>query len=177
MFNILNILEGGAMQLQELGYTMRKARRARGLTQAQLARAVSLSRTTINQLENGLFPDIGVRKAQAALAALGLELCIRPAQRTRRPDYVRMACNSASVSYREKLSEGELVRALLTGRIPPRRRPHLRMLLEEAPFDVLKGALDEIGKYARPGRVAGNLLTIAETLGSSRKVQRWLANA
>lgn len=156
---------------------MRKARRARGLTQAQLAHAVSLSRSTINQLENGLFPDIGVRKAQAALAALGLELCIRPVQKTRRPDYVRMACNSASVSYREKLSEGELVRALLTGRIPPRRRPHLRMLLEESPFDVLKGTLDEIGKYARPGRVAGNLLAIAETLGSSRKVQRWLANA
>jgi hypothetical protein len=131
----------------------------------------------MNQLENGLFPDIGVRKAQAALAALGLELCIRPAQKNRRPDYVRMACASASVSYKEKLTEGELVRALLTGRIPPGRRPHLRMMLEEAPSDVLKGALHEIGKYTRPGRVAGNVLAIAETLGSSRKVQRWLRSA
>ena len=165
------------MRLQELGYTIRKARRARGLTQAQLARAVSLSRTTMNQLENGLFPDIGVRKAQMTLEALGLELCIRPAQKSRQPDYVRMACTSASASYREKLSEGELVRALLTGRIPPGRRPHLRMLLEEAPSDVLKGTLHEIGKYTRPGRVAGNLLAIAESLGSSRKVQRWLKSA
>ena len=164
------------MRLQELGYTIRKARRARGLTQAQLARAVRLSRTTMNQLENGLFPDIGVRKAQATLEALGLDLHIRPIQKARGPDFVHMACTSASVGYREKLSEGELVRALLTGRIPLRRRPHLRMLLEEAPVEVLKGTLHEIGMYTQPGRVAGNLLAIAETLGSSRRVQRWLKN-
>lgn len=128
----------------------------------------------MNQLENGLFPDIGVRKAQAILQALGLDLHIRPAQRTRRPDYVRMACASASVSYRETLSEGELVRALLTGRIPPRRRPHFRMLLEEAPVAVRKGVVDEVGKYVQPGRVARNLLAIAETLDSSRRVMAWL---
>jgi len=124
----------------------------------------------MNQLENGMFPDIGVRKAQAILEALGLDLHIRPAQRTRRPDYVRMACASASASYRETLHEGELVRALLTGRIPPRRRPHFRMLLEEAPVAVLKGVVDEVGKYVQPGRAARNLLAIAETLDSSRRV-------
>lgn len=165
------------MRLQELGYTIRKARLARGLTQAVLAHTVGLSRTTMNQLENGVFPDIGMRKAQAILEALGLELHVRPAQRTRRPDYVRMACVSASVGYREVLSEGELVRAFLTGRIPPRRRPHFRMLLEEAPVAVVKGAADEIGKYVQPGRVARNLLRIAETLGSSRRVLARLKGA
>ena len=97
--------------------------------------------------------------------------------RTRRPDYVRMACTSASVGYRERLSEAELVRALLTGRIPLRRRPHLRMLLEEGPLEVLKGMLHEIGQYTQPARVAGNFLAIAEDLGSSRRVRRWLNNA
>jgi transcriptional regulator with XRE-family HTH domain len=165
------------MRLQELGYTIRKARLARGLTQAALAYTVGLSRTTMNQLENGLFPDIGVRKAQAILQALGLELHVRPAQRTRRPDYLRMACVSASASYRESLTEGELVRALLTGRIPPRRRPHLRMLIEEAPPEVLKGVLNEVGKYVQPGRVAKNLLAIAEALGSARRVRDRLKDA
>lgn len=164
------------MRLQELGYTIRKARLARGLTQAQLAQSAGLSRTTMNQLENGLCPDIGVRKAQTILDALGLDLQVKPVQRLRRPDFVRMACASASTSYREKLTEGELVRALLTGRIPPRRRPQFRMLLEEAPVAVLKGMVEEIGKYVQPGRVSQNLAVIANALGSLRRLKGWLKN-
>jgi len=162
------------MRLQELGYTIRKARLARGLTQAQLAQSASLSRTTMNQLENGLFPDIGVRKAQTILEALGLDLHVRPAQRSRRPDFVRMACASASTSYREKLTEGELLRGLLTGRIPPGRRPHYRMLLDEAPVSLLKGMAEDVGKYVEPGRVSRNLAVIAEALGSLRRLRGWL---
>ena len=164
------------MRLQELGYTIRKARLARGLTQAQVASSAGVSRTTMNQLENGLFPDIGVRKAQTILEALGLDLQVRPAQRSRRPDFVRMACASASTSYKEKLTEGELVRSLLTGRIPPRRRPHFRMLLDEAPVPVLKGMADDIGKYVQPGRVSRNLAVIANALGSLRRLKGWLKN-
>lgn len=165
------------MRLHELGYYVRKARRARGLTQAQLAAAAGLSRTTMNQLENGVFPDIGVNKAQAILENLGLDLRVQPAPRTRQPDFLRMACTSASVSFREALTETELVRALLTGRIPPSRRPHFRALLEQAPLPVLKGLVQDIGKWTRPGRVAGNLLRIAEALRAPRRVQGWLKNA
>lgn len=164
------------MRLQEFGYTIRKARRARGLTQVELARSAGLSRTTMNQLENGVFPDIGVNKAQAILAALGLGFRIQPLPRSRRPNYVRMARTSASVSFREKLSEGELVRALLTGRIPVNRRPHFRVLLEEVPMVVLKGLVDEVGKWAKPGRVTRNLAGIAGQL-RMRRVPEWLKNA
>jgi len=160
------------MRIQELGYVIRKARRARGLTQAQLAHAASLSRVTINQLENGVFPDLGVKKAQAILEALGLDLRVAP--RSRRPDFVRMACASASTSYREVLTEHELLRALLTGTIPPRRRPHLRSLLDEAPVNVLKGAVAEIAKYVRPGRVEANVLRLAQMLGATRRPHGWL---
>lgn len=128
----------------------------------------------MNLLENGLFPDIGVRKAQAILEALGLDLQVRPAPRARKPDYVRMACASASTSYREKLSEIELLRGLLTGRIPPRRRPHFRMLLDEAPVALLKGLADEVGKYVQPGRVVRNLSVIAASLGSLDRHRGWL---
>lgn len=164
------------MRLQEFGHIVRRARLARRLTQVELARSAGLSRTTMNQIENGVFPDIGVNKAQAILATLGLVLQVRPLPRARRPNYVRMARTSASVSFREKLSEGELVRALLTGRIPVNRRPHFRVLLQEVPHSVLKGLVEDVGKWARPGRVAKNLAAIAVQLRISR-VPEWLKNA
>jgi transcriptional regulator with XRE-family HTH domain len=164
------------MRLQEFGHIVRRARLARGMTQGELARSAGLSRTTMNQLENGVFPDIGMNKAQAILATLGLSLRVRPLPRARRPNYVRMARTSASVSFREKLSEGELVRALLTGTVPVNRRPHFRVLLQEVPRAVLKGLVEDVGRWTRAGRVAGNLAAIATQLRLS-KVTEWLKNA
>jgi transcriptional regulator with XRE-family HTH domain len=163
------------MRLQELGYVIRKARQARGLSQAQLAAASGVSRTTINQLENGVFPDLGLRKAQDILEHLGLDLRVQPAPR--RPNYVRMACTSASVSFRETLSEPELTRALLTGRVPAKRRPHLRALLDEAPIAVLQGLTAEIARWTRPGRIPENLVGIAKVLGCRRRPRAWLPGA
>lgn len=165
------------MRLQELGHKIRKARRARELTQAQLAEAAGLSRTTLNQLENGLFPDLGVKKVQTILDRLGLDLAVEPAQRTRRPDYIQMACTTASVSFRETLAPDELVHALLSGRVPRNRRPHLRTLLEEAPRPLLEGLVQEVGKWAKPGKVPGNVERIATELGVSRRTRNWLKTA
>lgn len=161
------------MRLQELGYRIRKARLACGRTQADLARAAGISRTTMNQLENGLFPDIGVRKAQAILDQLGLELHVRPVLR-RRANYVLMARTAVNGSFRAKLSEAELVRVLLTGRIAPRHRPHLRALLAEAPVAVLKGLMEEVGKWAQPGRVTENVQRLSDAFGTTRRTRTWL---
>ena len=161
------------MRLQELGYTIRRARLARRRTQADVARAAGISRTTMNQLENGLFPDIGVRRAQAILDQLGLGLYVRPVHR-RRADYVLMARTVANGSFRAKLSEAELVRVLLTGRIAPSHRPHLRALLAEAPVTVLRGLVDEVGKWARPHRVAENVRKVSDVLGTARRTRTWL---
>jgi hypothetical protein len=84
-----------------------------------------------------------------------------------------MACTSASVSFRESLKENELVLALLTGRVPRRRRAHFHVLLGEAPGALLKGLVDDVGEWTTPGRVEGNLLRIAETLGESARVRKW----
>lgn len=165
------------MRLYELGYYVRKARLARGLTQEQLAAAAGLSRITINQLENGVFPDLGVNKAQAVLDQLGLELRVAPASRARRPDFIRMACMSASTSFRESLTEKELVRGFLTGAMPRKRRPHFRALFEEAPASVLKGLVHELGGWTSPQRVQRKALRIAESLDVSRKDLAWLRAA
>ena len=164
------------MKLQELGHAIRKARLARGLTQADLARAAGVSRTTMNQLENGLFPDIGMRKAQAILDQLGLDLHVRPVHK-RRADYVLMARTVANGSFRGKLSEPDLVRVLLTGRVAPRYRPHLRALLSEAPVALLKGLVAEVGQWARPGRVVASVRSVSEALGTARRTRTWLKDA
>lgn len=56
--------------MPELTNTLREAREARGLTQAQLAEAVGVSRKTINTVENGVFVPSTVIALKLA-AALG----------------------------------------------------------------------------------------------------------
>lgn len=151
------------MRLHELGYYIRKARRARGMTQDELAAAAGLSRTTINQLENGVFPDLGMNKAQAVLEHLGLELRVGTSSR-RRTDFLRMAASSASRSFRERLADKELARGLLAGAVPRNRRPHFRALLEDVPAAVLKGLVQELGKWTSAERVERNLRRLKKEL-------------
>jgi len=160
------------VRLQELGYTIRRARLELGLTQAKVATGAGLSRTTINLLENGYFPDLGVRKVQAILDQLGLTLLVQPAARV--DDFIRMACATANVSYRNALTEDELIHALLSGKVPRGKRPHVRTLLVEATPVLLRGLVREISRWTKPGRVEKNLAKIADEISSSRKIGTWL---
>jgi len=127
-----------ALTLQAIGQEVRRSRLARRLTQAQLAGAAHITRTTLSQLENGLVKDLGIRKIQAVLEELGLALVVeRPGCKT--PNYLRLASTAASVSFKTALTERELLHALLTGKVPAKRQAHLRTLLEEAPRALLKG--------------------------------------
>lgn len=165
------------MRLQEIGYRIREARVGRGLTQAQLAAAARVSRTTLNQLENGLFPDLGVKKLQAILGQLDLALTLQHAQKTGAPDFIQMACTTASVSFRAALTEDELIRALLTGKIPAGRRPHFRTLLDESNPDLLRGLVELVSRWTKTGRVEKNLLKIAQDIKSRRRIDEWLKTA
>lgn len=171
MFNIFNI--GGKMRLPEIGHVIRRARLGRKLTQAQLASAVGLSRTTLNQLESGLVPDLGIRKVQALIDQLGLELIIKGADRER-PDFVQIASTAASVSFKDVLTAEDLVTILLKGRVPAAKRPHMRALFEDATPTLLKGLAQEVGRWSKPGRIEKNLIRIASELDISRKVDQWL---
>lgn len=162
------------MKLQEIGYQVRQARGASGLTQAQLATAAGVSRTTLNRLENGLFPDLGISKLQAILGEVGLALTIQPTQKGRAPDFIRIACVTANVSYRDTLTEDQLIRALLTGIIPTGRRPHFRTLLEEAAPAVLQGLVQDAGRWTKPGRVEKNVTKIATAINPKRTPAEWL---
>ncbi len=62
-----------------IGNHLREARKKQGLSQADLARTLGMSRTTIGQIENGTVREIGVRKLIRMLDYLGLELRVRSA--------------------------------------------------------------------------------------------------
>lgn len=64
------------MTLPELGQKLREARKARHLSQGELAASLGMSRATISAIENGTVGEIGVRKLMALGTALGLELLL-----------------------------------------------------------------------------------------------------
>src|SRR5437870_4804161 len=105
LLNILNILMTHTMKLEEIGHEIRRSRLSRGLTQAQLADAAHITRTTLNQLENGVVKDLGIRKVQALLDQLGLALLIDRTPQPKSPDFLRLASTAASVSFTTTLSE------------------------------------------------------------------------
>jgi len=66
------------MDFLETGTLIRDARRKAGLTQAELAQRLGMSRATISQLETGVIAELGVRKLAALCDRLGLEVVVRP---------------------------------------------------------------------------------------------------
>jgi DNA polymerase III delta subunit len=84
------------------------------------------------------------------------------------PDFIAMACTTASVSYRESLTPDELVQALLSGKVPRNRQAHFHVLLDETPVALLRGLIEQVGKQATHAEVAENFQRIAAELGSCR---------
>lgn len=75
--------------LFNIGQQIRGARKKTGISQAELAKALGMSRTTIGQIENGSVQEIGVRKLIRVLEFLGLELRVRPAGQSPTLDELR----------------------------------------------------------------------------------------
>ncbi len=65
--------------LIDIGTHIRNTRKIIGLSQAELAAKLGMSRTTIGQIEKGTIQEIGARKLIRLLEYLGLELRVRPA--------------------------------------------------------------------------------------------------
>jgi HTH-type transcriptional regulator/antitoxin HipB len=93
------------------------------------------------------------------------------------PDYIGMACTTASVSLRKALTPDELVRALLTGSPTRGKHAHFIVLLEEAPAALLCGLVAQVGAWSKPAAVARNLRRIAGETGVRLKASHWLKRA
>lgn len=60
---------------------IRDARKKTGLTQAELAGALGMSRATISKVENGTIEELGIRKLAQLCDRVGLEIVVQ----SRRP--------------------------------------------------------------------------------------------
>ena len=75
---------------------------------------------------------------------------------------------------RKPLAPGELVKALLSGNPTPGKHAHFIVLLEEAPSELLRGLVAQVGASTRRGKVAKNVRKIADKLGVRLKAADWL---
>lgn len=159
------------MRLTEIGEKIKEQRLALGLTQEQLSRLAQLSRTTINQLENGTLSDLGYSKLAHLLGILGLNLEAQPVKGLQHG--LSVAARSASTSYREALSPDGLATILRSGQLPSKYYPHLMVLLDETPLPVVLKAVREAVELA-PGatsrQVMQNISKWAKELHAHRAV-------
>jgi transcriptional regulator with XRE-family HTH domain len=170
MFNILNIL-GGIMRLSEIGQKIREQRLSLGLTQEQLAKLSELSRTTINQMENGTLVDLGYAKLSNLLSVLGLDLQAQPA--TGLDHALVVAARTASTSYKNTLAPERLAEMMVSGDAPDEYRPHLMTLLDETPLPVVIKAIQEAAQRSpvtTPRKVMQHMAKWADELHSHRAV-------
>ncbi|WP_150303195.1 helix-turn-helix domain-containing protein [Pseudomonas saliphila] len=65
------------MSVEELGKTIRRLRKERGFTQAELATQVGISRATVSGIENNTVLELGIRKYERLLNALGHTLSVK----------------------------------------------------------------------------------------------------
>lgn len=161
MLDISNIAR---MYLAEIGARLRRARKARQMTQAQLAAEVGIARATLSQLESGAVRELGFTKIQRLLAAVSLELLIGEAPSVGTADPVALAATAGSTGFRESLEPDELLRALLTGTPPPRKSAHLRRLLEDSPPQVIRALVARLSSWVERERLERGLRTLAAKL-------------
>lgn len=67
--------------MEAIGSTIKKLRKEKGLSQAQLASQLGMSRSTISSIENNTVAEIGIRKVEAILNLLGHTLAAVPMRR------------------------------------------------------------------------------------------------
>jgi transcriptional regulator with XRE-family HTH domain len=130
------------MNLNSIGQIVQRRRQALGLSQARLAKLSGLSRATINQLETGTLVDLGASKLIVLLDLLGIDLDAH--ERTPGRSALRLASQTASVSYKQALEPQALAAALIAGQLLAQWRPQVATLLDEAPLPIIVGAIEEV---------------------------------
>ena len=139
--------------LHEIGSAVRVRRTEMGLTQDLLARISGLSRSTVSAVEKQSIDNLSVTKAVALLESIGLSMNVAvnssPVPPTRKDSpssrsALERAAATASVSFGNAMSAKQLEAALLGGKAPQQIRPHLQVMLDEAPVSLLAKVVDQI---------------------------------
>lgn len=162
--------------IHELGTALRARRTEMGLSQARVAALSGLSRQTVNQIETGAAPDLGLNKAERLASVLGLMLRVdagRPGRdRPARMAPLVRAAATASVSYRNSIAPATLKRILLTGEASEKYIPHVSSLLDDAPVSLLSAVTEQLHAEASISREAvwKNYRSLARQVKSRRPI-------
>lgn len=162
--------------IHELGHALRARRAEMGLSQARVAALSGLSRQTVNQIETGAVPDLGLNKAERLASVLGLMLRVdagRPARKRRaRMTPLARAAATASVSYKTPIAPTALKRILAAGQMPEKYIPHVSALLDDAPVSLLGAVAEQLHEKANLSRetVWKNYRSLALQVKSRRPI-------
>lgn len=158
------------MQLREVGMHVHDRRKEIGISQGQLAKLAGLSRTTVNQLENGALEDLGYSKLTHLLGLLGLNLTAK--ERSKKSPALKMAAQTASTSYKHILTPDVLKNILQSGVVPDDFKPHMMTLLDETPLSLVISAIHEtsIETNTSAKTVMKHVSTMAKALHIHRSV-------
>ena len=160
------------MNLREIGLQVANRRVVLGLTQERLARLSNLSRSTILHLENGTLKDLGAAKLLALLGLLGIDVSMQG--RHKKQYALEAAGQTASVSYKNKLTAPQLAKSLVSGKIPEPIFPYIASLLDEAPLPLIVLAVEEAAKASNisPKSIWKNIDRWAHEMHSPRVAWR-----
>ncbi len=160
------------MNLREIGLQVANRRVALGLTQDRLAKLSNLSRSTILHLENGTLKDLGAAKLLALLGLLGIDVLMQG--RHKKQYALEAAGQTASVSYKNKLTASQLAKSLVSGKIPEPIFPYIASLLDEAPLPLIVLAVEEAAKASNisPKSIWKNIDRWAHEMHSPRVAWR-----
>ncbi|WP_173942142.1 helix-turn-helix domain-containing protein [Polynucleobacter antarcticus] len=158
------------MNLRSIGQQVFERRTALGLTQERLGKLCNLSRSTINQLENGSLSDLGVKKLEALLEILNLSLEAKVRGTTL--NALELASRTASVSYKTKILKSDLEKVLVTGKLSKKVLPHIATLLDEAPLALLVAAVEQaaLRSHITAKKIWSNIDLLARELHLPRQV-------
>ncbi|HSW17423.1 MAG TPA: helix-turn-helix transcriptional regulator [Ramlibacter sp.] len=130
--------------LKEIGTAVRQRRQDMGMSQAQLAGLVQLSRATISELENGKLKDLSSNRIERLANEMGFAVGLVGTRQPQGKSALDAATRIASVPYTTVLPASVLLDSIRDGVVPPGYIPHLRTLLEEAPIAILADIVDEL---------------------------------
>ena len=135
------------MNLRKIGLQVANRRADLGLTQDRLAKLGNLSRSTILHLENGTLKDLGAAKLFSLLSLMGLDISILGRQK--KQDALEVVSQTASVSYKNKLTSADLAKSLSSGKISDANFPYMATLLDEAPLPMIVSAVEAAAKVSK----------------------------
>ncbi len=160
------------MNLREVGLHVANRRAALGLTQERLAKLGNLSRSTILHLENGILKDLGAAKLFSLLSLMGLDISIQGQQK--KQDALELLGQTASVSYKNKLTSSDLEMSLVSGEISESIYPYMATLLDEAPLPMIVSAVEQAAKSSKtsPKMIWKNIDRWTQEMNSPRSAWR-----